>query len=265
MIGSAPARRLMAVALLLTGNVLAWAQEEPLAVGTKAPDFVLADVPGKWHRLSRGYGRQVTVLALSRMQSPANGTLMQELQKLQQRYQGDRVGIVLISLGVKGALQATSAAVKRWDVTYPVLLEDEFSMPETYRVKTVPHLLVIDQDGLICFSHSGYDVNVPPKLVAAVEAHRPPKLPRLLDLEGLGCATCKPMPPLLRAVQDELAGKVRIDIWDYDPDLVDEYGLEMMPTQIFYDPDGKEVYRHGGLMTRDEVLDQFRKMGVATE
>jgi thioredoxin 1 len=258
-------RQLRWLAALLLVCSLAHAQERPLAVGAKAPDFVLADLAGKWHRLSRGYGTRVTVVALSRVPSPANAGLMRELEKLQQRFHGDRVGIILVSLGGEQAREATSAAVKRWDLTYPVLLEDEFGMPQPYRVTAAPHLLVVDQDGLIRFSHSGYDVNVPAKLAAEVEANRPPGLLRLLDLEGLGCATCKPMPPLLRSVQQELAGKVRIDVWDYDPDLIEEYGLEIMPTQIFYDADGKEVFRHGGLMTRAEVLEQFRKMGVATE
>ncbi len=258
-------RQLIAMAVLLLGCGLAQAQEESLAVGAKAPGFVLADQSGKWHRLSRVCGRQVTVLALTRLEHSESPPVMRELEKLQQRYRNERVGIYLISLGGEQAREATSAAVKRWHLTYPVLLEDEFSMPEAYRVKTAPRLLVIGQDGVIRFSHGGYDASIPRKIAAAVEAHRPPKLPHLLDLEGLGCATCKPMPPILRALQQELAGKVRIEIWEYDPDLVDEYGLETMPTQIFYDADGKEVCRHGGVMTRDEVLDQFRKMGVATE
>ncbi|MBU0608728.1 MAG: redoxin domain-containing protein, partial [Armatimonadetes bacterium] len=189
-------------------------------------------------------------------------TTMSELEKLQQQYRGDRVGIFLINLdGVKAR-----AAVNQFGLTYPILTDEGYvPLPPTYQVKRVPHLLVVDQDGLIRFSRAGSDANLLTALKASVEQYRPPRLPRLLDLEGLGCAACRPMPPLLRSVQEELAGKVRIDIRDFDPDLVAEYGLERLPTQIFYDADGREVYRHGGLMTRDEVLNQFRKMGVATE
>lgn len=265
MMTSHAARRLGVISLLWVSGTFAWAQDGALAVGTAAPDFALPFLQGKYMKLSRGYGERVTVLSLSRLSSTPCRTTMAELQKLQQQYRGDRVGIYLVNLDGEKSRASALAAVKQLGLTYPVLMDDGYALPQPYRVRTVPHLLVVDQDGIIRFSQAGSGANLLARLKAAVEQYRPPKLPRLLDLEGLGCATCKPMPLLLAAIQQELAGKVRIDIRDYDPDLVEEYKLEMMPTQIFHDADGKEVYRHGGLMTRDEVLDQFRKMGVATE
>ncbi len=266
MMASLAARRLVAFSLLWVSGTLTWAQDASLAVGTKAPDFALPDLEGKCVKLSRGYGERVTVLSLSRLDPVPCRSMMSELEKLQQQYRGDRVAIYLVNLDGVEARAAALAAVKQLGLTYPVLTDEGYvPLPQAYRVKTVPHLVVVDQDGIIRFSQVGSDANLLTDLKAAVEQYRPPKLPRLLDLEGLGCATCKPMPPLLRALQGELAGKVRIDVREFDPDYVDLYGLEVMPTQIFYDADGREVYRHGGLMTRDELLDQFRKMGVATE
>lgn len=254
---------LAAMALCL--GIAASAQDDPLAVGTQVPDFALPDLQGNYMKLSRGYGERVTVLSLSRLNFAPGRTMMVELQKLQQQYRGDRVGIYLVNLDGEQTRAAALAVVKQLGLTYPALMDDGYALPKPYQVKTVPHLLVVDQDGIIRFSQAGSGAALVTGLKAAVEQYRPPKLPRLLDLEGIGCATCKTMPPLLREVQQALAGKVRIDVRDFDPDYVDEYGLEFMPTQIFYDADGKEVYRHGGLMTREEVLEQFGKMGVATE
>ena len=259
-------RKLIAVAVLLVGCSLVSAQDASLAVGAQAPDFALPDLQGKYMKLSRGYGERVTVLSLSRLNSVPCRTMMAELQKLQQQYRGDRVGIFLINLDGVQARAAALAAVKQLGLTYPILTDEGFiPLAAAYRVKTAPHLLVVDQDGINRFSQAGSGANLLNGLKAAVEQYRPPKLPRLLDLEGLGCVTCKPMPPLLRALQQELAAQVRIDVRDFAPDYVDEYGLEVMPTQIFYDADGKEVYRHGGLMTRDEILTQFEKLGVAVK
>lgn len=241
------------------------AQSDALAVGTSAPDFALADLAGQYSKLSRGYGCQVTVIGLSRLDSVPCRAMMQDLQKLQQRYRGDRVGIYVVSLEGSGVRELALKAVKQLGLTYPILTDDGDSLAQPYRAKLVPHVLVVDQDGVIRLSEGRYTLASSAKLTAAVEQYRPAKLPRLLDIEGLGCTTCKIMPPLLRAVQEELAGKVRIDVRDFDPDLVDEYALETMPTQLFLNADGKEVYRHGGPMTRDEILAQFAKMGVAVK
>jgi len=258
-------RRMMALTILLVGCTLAQAQDGTLAVGSAAPDFALPALEGKYLRLSRGYGERVTVLSLSRLNAAPCRSMMVELQKLQQHYRGDRVGVYLVNLDGEAARASALATVKQLGLTYPVLNDDGCGLPQAYRVKAVPHLLVVDQDGIVRFSRAGSGSDVSAALKAAIAQYRPPRLPRLLEFEGLGCATCKPMPPLLRAIQEELAGKVRIDIREFDPDLLDDYKLETLPTQIFYGGDGKEVFRHGGLMTKDEILIQFERMGVAAK
>ncbi|MHB8995576.1 MAG: thioredoxin family protein, partial [Armatimonadota bacterium] len=118
---------------------------------------------------------------------------------------------------------------------------------------------------VIRFSQSGDAADVFTKLAAVAQQYRPPKLPRLVDIEGIGCVACKTMPAILRELQQQLAGKIIIEMPRFNPDIADEYGVEVTPTQIFFDADGKEVYRHVGLMTTNEILDQFKKMGVGVE
>jgi len=64
------------------------------------------------------------------------------------------------------------------------------------------------------------------------------------------------------AVEKAYAGRaaiVFIDVWE-NPDQGRKYGLRAIPTQIFYDRQGKEVYRHEGFFDQksiSEVLDRL--------
>jgi thioredoxin 1 len=259
-------RRLVALALLLV--VCGLAQAEGLVVGARAPDLTLTDLAGNAVKLSDGHGGQVTVLAFGHFSRLAYRTATGELERLQQRYQGDRVGIYAVSLDGPSAWQIASAAVKRLGLTFPVLLQRDRRLAEAYRVAATPHLVVMDPEGVIRLSQVAHLPDLSAKLTALIEQYRPPplpKLPRLLDIEGLGCAACRTMPSVLRELQRELVGKVVIEILDFSPDLVDQYQFEVTPTQLFHDANGQEVHRHGGPLSKAEILDQFRKMGVAVD
>jgi thioredoxin 1 len=251
--------------VLMSAIGLGWAQEQWLSVGSQAPDFVLKDLQGKYVKLSRGYGRQETVIALSRLNSVPCRNMMQELEKLQQQYHGDRVAIYIVNLEGDKARPSALATVKQLGLTYPILTEDGDSLPPVFKVETVPHLLVVDQDGVIQFSRAGCDPELIAALKASVNENRPLKLPRLVDVEGVGCVACQKMPPILQELREQLAGKVRIDIGQFEPDVAEEYNLKVIPTQLFFNAEGKEVYRHEGTLTKDQILIQLRKMGVATD
>ena len=40
------------------------------------------------------------------------------------------------------------------------------------------------------------------------------------------------------------------------------YGIEMIPTQIFYDANGKELFRHIGFFAKDDILAKWKELGV---
>lgn len=72
------------------------------------------------------------------------------------------------------------------------------------------------------------------------------QFPRLLDLGATKCIPCKMMAPILEELRKEYAGKLKvelIDVWE-NPAAADPYGIEQIPTQIFFDASGKELFRH---------------------
>ena len=92
-------------------------------------------------------------------------------------------------------------------------------------------------------------------------------LPRLLDLGSDSCVPCKAMQPELAELEKEYAGRLKvefIDVWK-DAKAGEQYGVKAIPTQIFYDAEGKEIFRHTGFYSKDDILKAFRDNGVALE
>ncbi|UCD19890.1 MAG: thioredoxin family protein [candidate division WOR-3 bacterium] len=89
-------------------------------------------------------------------------------------------------------------------------------------------------------------------------------LPVVADFGRSTCIPCKMMLPILERLEHELEGKASvliIDIRKYST-LSREYKITLIPTQIFFDSNGDEVFRHQGFMSEEEILLQLKEMGM---
>lgn len=89
-------------------------------------------------------------------------------------------------------------------------------------------------------------------------------LPRLVDLGASTCIPCKMMEPVLQELRQEYAGRFQVefyDVWQH-PEYKERYGVRMIPTQVFYSADGKELWRHEGFMAKEDILDKWKELGV---
>jgi len=112
-------------------------------------------------------------------------------------------------------------------------------------------------------STSGPAPALPTTTSASVPSASKP-LPRLLDLGAGKCIPCKMMAPILEELRKEYAGRMEvtfIDVWQ-NPDAGKAYNVEMIPTQIFYDADGKELFRHTGFFGKEDILAKWKELGV---
>jgi thioredoxin 1 len=93
----------------------------------------------------------------------------------------------------------------------------------------------------------------------------PAVLPRLVDLGAGKCIPCKRMAPILEALKIDYAGAVNvqfIDVWK-DPKAGKPYGIRLIPTQVFFDRNGRERFRHEGFFGREDIEQIFRdSLGV---
>jgi len=97
----------------------------------------------------------------------------------------------------------------------------------------------------------------------------PPEVPvkdmvTMVDLGAPFCARCKAMAPFLEKLEKEYKGRAAIVILDVGkaPELCERFGIEEIPTQIFCNKQGKDVFRHKGFMSEEAIVKQLKKMGV---
>lgn len=89
-------------------------------------------------------------------------------------------------------------------------------------------------------------------------------LPRLVDLGAGKCIPCKKMKPILDQLREEYRGRmdvIFVDVWE-KPEEAEKYGIRTIPTQIFYDASGKERARHEGFISKEDILAQWKELGV---
>jgi thioredoxin 1 len=89
------------------------------------------------------------------------------------------------------------------------------------------------------------------------------KLPRLVDLGAKTCIPCKMMAPILEELRSEHKGKLQvefIDVWK-NQSAGGQYGIRVIPTQIFFDPSGKELFRHVGFISKEDILAKWKELG----
>jgi len=90
-------------------------------------------------------------------------------------------------------------------------------------------------------------------------------LPRLLDLGAGKCVPCKMMAPILDEMKETFKGSMDvefIDVWENEG-VGSTYGIRMIPTQIFYDADGNELFRHEGFIAREDIMAKWQELGFS--
>jgi thioredoxin 1 len=105
--------------------------------------------------------------------------------------------------------------------------------------------------------------------VLSADPGKPPDVPvrgmvTMVDLGAKSCIPCKMMAPILEKLEKDYKDRAAIlflDVWK-DPEQAKRFGISVIPTQIFYDKQGKEVLRHTGFMSEEAIVAQLKKMGV---
>ena len=90
------------------------------------------------------------------------------------------------------------------------------------------------------------------------------QVPIMLEFGRGWCIPCKYMKPILEDMGTAYQGKAIVMTVDMDAnkDLVANFRVRMMPTQVFLAPDGKEFFRNEGTLERNQIAYVFAKMGL---
>ncbi len=88
--------------------------------------------------------------------------------------------------------------------------------------------------------------------------------PTLAEFGRGTCIPCKAMKPILENLAVEYQDRLNISIVSVDEyrDLTNYYRIMAIPTQIGFDNNGKEVFRHVGFWEKDQIIAQLSKLGI---
>ena len=105
--------------------------------------------------------------------------------------------------------------------------------------------------------------NPQPVIVEPNQTTQPKRLPRLVDLGADKCIPCKMMAPILEELRSDYKGRLEvifIDVWK-NPQEGPRYKIRVIPTQIFFNASGKELFRHEGFFSKEDVLAKWKVFG----
>lgn len=73
------------------------------------------------------------------------------------------------------------------------------------------------------------------------------------------------MDPALEELKKAYAGKFHVEFVDTRkyPEKKGEYGIARIPAQIFYDGEGKELFRHMGYFSKEDILSKWKELGYS--
>ena len=86
----------------------------------------------------------------------------------------------------------------------------------------------------------------------------------MVDLGAKKCIPCKMMAPIIEKLEKTYEGNaniVFIDVWE-NHDQAKRFGIRAIPTQIFFDENAQEVFRHQGFLDEKSIVERLKELGV---
>ncbi|RPI89657.1 MAG: thioredoxin [Spirochaetales bacterium] len=123
------------------------------------------------------------------------------------------------------------------------------------------------------------DSKAPANEISPAESHDPSEgsavpasavkneiLVTFVEIGSLNCIPCKMMQPIIKEIEETYKGQVKVvfhDVWTpTGRPFGMQYGIRVIPTQVFLDKDGREYFRHEGFFPKEEVVRILKMKGV---
>lgn len=197
------------------------------------------------------------VAVLTNKQSGAPAANEDELQILQPTAE----------LNAQSSEQPSPAAVPQQPADEPEMASEP--MPKASEEQAAPaggvEESTPDSDSQPASEASPVSTEEPASEESEPEAQTPPKqLPRFVEVGADSCIPCKMMQPILDELRADYAGELRVefaDVWK-NPELGETYAVRTIPTQVIYDADGNEVFRHIGFWPKEDIDAKLKELGI---
>ncbi len=103
--------------------------------------------------------------------------------------------------------------------------------------------------------------NEAPKAIAKVSTNA--KV-RFVELGSVNCVPCKQMKIVTEKITAKYKDQLAFEFIDVnkDKDAVDKYKIQLIPTQIFYNSQNKEIFRHTGFYPEEKIDSLLQANGL---
>ncbi len=88
-----------------------------------------------------------------------------------------------------------------------------------------------------------------------------------IELGSVRCIPCKNMQPVMASIEMKYRGQVEVIFYDVleedQKQFASQYGIKLIPTQVFLDSTGAELMRHEGYLPEAEIDSFLARLGLS--
>jgi thioredoxin 1 len=102
-------------------------------------------------------------------------------------------------------------------------------------------------------------------LFSSITAFSKPRV-TFVELGATWCTPCKLMQPVMRSLENRYGEQLKVIFYNVSSDkersYAKQYGIRLIPTQVFLDESGKEFFRHEGFFPEAEIDKLLKQRGM---
>ena len=107
------------------------------------------------------------------------------------------------------------------------------------------------------------------ELIAGIKSEQKEEKPQItfVELGSVKCIPCRQMQPVMKAIEEKYGDQIEVvfyDVWIPEQrKYAEEYDIRLIPTQVFLDKDGNEIFRHEGFFPEESIDKLLREQGLS--
>jgi thioredoxin 1 len=102
--------------------------------------------------------------------------------------------------------------------------------------------------------------------LAALQQNKAKPIITFIELGSVNCVPCKQMQPVMEAIEKKYGEQIDVIFYDVRTPEQKKYGamykIRLIPTQVFLDADGNEIFRHEGFFPEAEIDKLLQNHGL---
>lgn len=90
-----------------------------------------------------------------------------------------------------------------------------------------------------------------------------------IELGSVNCIPCRKMQPVMKRIEEKYGNQIKVifyDVWKPEQrHYAQKYHIRLIPTQIFLNKEGQEIFRHEGFFPESEIDEFLQSQGLVAK